>query len=196
MSIADDLAGVRARTHVIHGEGDRAAPVREARRLADGIRGARLTLLPGRAHMPFDGDVDGLLGYGRWMHRDGVFGRVELTSAPPVRTGTTYVDRARMGPFVVEVTEHVPASSVAFCETRSWFGRPVTRARPSYLLELVTDGPTEGGATVVHHVAEAELYGPMRLFRPVVAWMATRERTRTLASLERALAPGSPVPSA
>ncbi|HET9631146.1 MAG TPA: alpha/beta fold hydrolase [Terrabacter sp.] len=61
MSVADDLAGIGAPTYVIHREGDRAAPVREARRLADGIPGAQLTLLPGRAHMPFDGDVDGLL---------------------------------------------------------------------------------------------------------------------------------------
>jgi len=61
LSVADDLAGIGARTYVIHREGDRAAPVREARRLADGIPGAQLTLLPGRAHMPFDGDVDGLL---------------------------------------------------------------------------------------------------------------------------------------
>lgn len=62
MSVADRLSGVRARTRVIHREGDRAAPVAEARRLADGIPGASLTLLPGRAHMPFDGDVDALLG--------------------------------------------------------------------------------------------------------------------------------------
>ncbi|MEW1955323.1 alpha/beta fold hydrolase [Terrabacter sp. NPDC080008] len=61
MSVVGDLSGVRARTHVIHREGDRAAPLREARRLADGIPGARLTLLPGRAHMPFDGDAEGLL---------------------------------------------------------------------------------------------------------------------------------------
>lgn len=134
-----------------------------------------------------------LPGYGRWMHRDGVFGSVELTSPPPVRCGTTYVDRTRMGPFVGEVTEHVPAERVAFRETLRWFGRPVTQAGPSYVLEALTDSatddPTESDATVVHHVAEAELYGPMRLFRPVVAWMVTRERTRTLASLERALAP-------
>ena len=132
-----------------------------------------------------------LPGYGRWMHRDGVFGRVELTSPPLVRRGTTYVDRTRMGPFVGEVTEHVPASRVAFSETLSWFGRPVTQARPSYVLEV---GDRDGGgeSTVVHHVAEAELHGPMRLFRPVVAWMVTRERTHTLVSLERALAAEDP----
>jgi hypothetical protein len=28
-------------------------------------------------------------------------------------------------------------------------------------------------STVVHHVAEDELYGPMRLLKPAAAWMAT-----------------------
>ena len=115
------------------------------------------------------------------MHRDGLFAGTELTSLPPVRAGTTYVDRTRMGRFVGEVTEHVPATRIAFSETLTWFGRPLTQARPSYVLEA------DGDSTVVHHVAEGELYGPMRLLKPAAAWMATRERTHTLASLKRSL---------
>lgn len=122
-----------------------------------------------------------LPGYRRWMHRDGVFGATELTSPPPIRAGTAYVDRTRMGRFVGQVTEHVPATRLAFSETLSWFGRPLTQARPSYVLEA------DGDSTVVHHVAEAELYGPMRVFRPAVAWMVARERSHTLASLKRSL---------
>src|SRR6478736_6417014 len=122
-----------------------------------------------------------LPGYRHWMHRDGVFAGTELTSLPPIRAGTTYVDRTRMGRFVGEVTEHVPATRIAFSETLSWFGRPLTQARPSYVLEA------DGDSTVVHHVAEAELYGPMRVFRPAVAWMVARERSHTLASLKRSL---------
>ena len=122
-----------------------------------------------------------LLGYRQWMHRDGLFGGTELTSLPPIRAGTTYVDRTRMGRFVGEVTEHVPATRIAFSETLSWFGRPLTQARPSYVLEA------DGDSTVVHHVAEGELYGPLRLLTPAAAWMATRERTHTLASLKRSL---------
>lgn len=145
-----------------------------------------------------------LPGYGRWMHRDGVFGRVELTSPPPVRSGTTYVDHTRMGAFVGEVIVHDPASRLAFRETLCWFGRPVVQARPSYAFEPFADGATDRtidgatdraidcGWTVVHHTAEAELYGPMRLFRRAVAWMVSRERTRTLVSLERALAAEDP----
>ena len=122
-----------------------------------------------------------LPGYRHWMHRDGVFAGTELTSLPPIRAGTTYVDRTRMGRFVGEVTEHVPATRIAFSETLSWFGRPLTQARPSYVLEA------DGDSTVVHHVAVGELYGPMRLLKPAAAWMATRERTHTLASLKRSL---------
>ncbi len=122
-----------------------------------------------------------LPGYRQWMHRDGVFAGTELTSLPPIRAGTTYVDRTRMGRFVGAVTEYVPATRIAFSETLSWFGRPLTQARPSYVLEA------DGDWTVVHHVAEGELYGPMRLLKPATAWMATRERTHTLDSLKRSL---------
>ena len=122
-----------------------------------------------------------LPGYRQWMHRDGVFGGTELTSPPPIRAGSTYVDHTRMGRFVGEVTEHVPGARIAFSETLSWFGRPLTQARPRY--ELVADGDS----TVVHHVAEGELYGPMRLLKPAAARMANRERAHTLASLKRSL---------
>ncbi|MEO6606636.1 MAG: AAA family ATPase, partial [Aeromicrobium sp.] len=72
-----------------------------------------------------------------------------------------------------KVTEYVPASRIAFSETLSWFGHPLIQARPSYVLEA------DGDSTVVHHVADGELYGPMRLFKPAAAWIATRERTHT-----------------
>ncbi|KRC92823.1 hypothetical protein ASE25_05875 [Terrabacter sp. Root85] len=126
-----------------------------------------------------------LPGYRQWMHRDGVFGGTELTSALPVRAGTTYVDRTRMGRFVGEVTEHVPSTRLAFSETFSIFGHSLTQARPRYLLEV------DGDSTVVHHTAEAELYGVARAFKPVAARIVTRERSHTLASLKRSLE-GSP----
>ena len=61
IDVADDLTRIAARTTVIHREDDRAAPLREGRRLADGIAGATFTLLPGRAHVPFVGDTHALL---------------------------------------------------------------------------------------------------------------------------------------
>lgn len=122
-----------------------------------------------------------LPGYRQWMRRDGVFGGTELTSPAPVRTGTTYVDRTRMGRFVGEVTEHEPSKRLAFSETFSVFGRPLTQARPTYVLS------PEGDSTVVHHTAEAELYGLTRLFRPIVARIVTRERSHTVDALKRSL---------
>jgi pimeloyl-ACP methyl ester carboxylesterase/DNA-binding CsgD family transcriptional regulator len=61
LDVSDDLARVRAPTAVIHREGDRAVPLAEGQRLAAGIDGASLTVLPGRAHVAFAGDVDALV---------------------------------------------------------------------------------------------------------------------------------------
>ena len=120
-------------------------------------------------------------GYGRWMHRTGLFLRCGLTSERPVRQGTTYVDATRMGTFEGEVTEFAPPTRIAFRETLHWFGSPMTQARPEYVLE------EDGDATVVHHVAVGELYGWMRFMKPGAAMLANLERTRTLNSLKRSL---------
>lgn len=122
-----------------------------------------------------------LPGYGRWMHRTGLFRRCGPTSEVPIREGTTYVDSTRMGNFKGEVTEFVPPTRIAFRETLHWFGSPVTQARPEYVLE------GDENATVIHHVAIGELYGWMRFMKPAAAWLANVERTRTLNSLKRSL---------
>ena len=122
-----------------------------------------------------------LPGYGGWMRRTGLFRRCGLTSQAPVREGTTYVDSTRMGSFDGEVTEFVPPTRIAFRETLSWFGSPMTQARPEYSLE------GDETATVVNHVAVGELYGWMRFMKPAAALMANRERTRTVNSLKRSL---------
>lgn len=129
-------------------------------------------------HEVFDRLAD-LPAYQGWMHRSGLFRRCVLTSQGPVRAGTTYVDSTRMGRFAGEVTEFAPPTRIAFRETLSWFGSPVSQARPEYVLE------GDENATVVHHVAVGELYGVMRLFKPAAGWMANRERSRTLDSLAR-----------
>jgi pimeloyl-ACP methyl ester carboxylesterase/DNA-binding CsgD family transcriptional regulator len=61
IDVGDDLARIRAKTTVIHREDDRAAPLAEGQRLADGIAGATMRVLPGRTHVPFVGDVESLL---------------------------------------------------------------------------------------------------------------------------------------
>src|SRR5689334_12543567 len=56
VDVAADLGRIAAPTSVIHREGDRAVPLAEGERLAAGIPGATLTVLPGRTHIPFAGD--------------------------------------------------------------------------------------------------------------------------------------------
>lgn len=60
VDVSAALPMVQAPTLVLHRDQDRAAPVAQARLLAEGIPGARLELLPGRSHIPYVGDVDAL----------------------------------------------------------------------------------------------------------------------------------------
>jgi pimeloyl-ACP methyl ester carboxylesterase/DNA-binding CsgD family transcriptional regulator len=61
VDVTDALPRVRAQTLVVHRDQDRAAPVEQSRAIAAAIPGARLTVLPGRSHLPYIGDVDALL---------------------------------------------------------------------------------------------------------------------------------------
>lgn len=122
-----------------------------------------------------------LPGYRTWMHRTGLFRRCGQTSDAPLGQATAYFDATRMGTFRGEVTDHQPPSRIAFRETLRWFGSDVMEARPEYFLEA------DGERTVVHHVAEGELFGWMRLMKPVAALMANSERSRTVRSLKRSL---------
>ena len=122
-----------------------------------------------------------LPGYGTWMHRTGLFRRSDQTSDGPLGKGTPYFDATRMGTFRGEVTDFQPSSRIGFRETLAWFGSDVMEARPEYFLE------TDQGKTIVHHVAEGELFGWMRLMKPMAALMAKSERGRTVRSLKRSL---------
>lgn len=120
-------------------------------------------------------------GYRTWMHRTGLFRRSRQTSAGPIGRGTSYVDATWMGTFRGEVTHYEPATRIEFRESLRWFGAELMVARPAYSLE------DDDGRTVVHHVAEGELFGVMRLMRPAAALLARWERARTVESLERSL---------
>ena len=61
IDVTDSLPRVRTPTLVVHREQDRAAPVEQSRLIAASIPGAQLTVLPGRSHLPYIGDVDTLL---------------------------------------------------------------------------------------------------------------------------------------
>ena len=56
-------------------------------------------------------------------------------------------------------------------------------APPEYILEADRD------KTIVHHVAEGELFAMMGLMKPVAALLARSERARTVESLTRSLEP-------
>ena len=119
--------------------------------------------------------------YGTWMRRTGLFRRSGQTSDGPLGLGTAYIDATRMGTFRGQITDYQPPSRIGFRETLRWFGYDLMEARPEYFLEADQD------RTIVHHVAEGELFGFMRLMKPVAALLARSERTRTLASLRRSL---------
>jgi uncharacterized protein YndB with AHSA1/START domain len=123
-------------------------------------------------------DVD---DYRTWMRRTGLFRRSGRTSDGPVRLGTPYFDATRMGTFRGEVSDYEPPTRIGFRETLHMFGSDLMEARPEYDLEV------DGDKTVVHHVAEGELFGMMRLMKPVAAMMARSELARTVESLRRSL---------
>ena len=120
-------------------------------------------------------------GYRTWMHRTGLFRRSGQTSDGPVGLGPAYFDATRMGTFRGEVTNYEPPARIGFRETLRWFGSDLMEARPEYFLEADWD------RTIVHHVAEGDLFGPMRLMKPIAAMLARSERARTVESLRRSL---------
>lgn len=79
------------------------------------------------------------------------------------------------------MTDYQPPSRIGFRETLRWFGSDLMEARPEYFLEA------DQNRTIVHHVAEGELFGLMRLMKPAAALLARNERARTLESLRRSL---------
>ncbi len=61
IDVLDLLGGIAAPTLVVHRERDRAAPIEQGRRLADGIPDARFVVIPGRSHLPYVGDAEPLI---------------------------------------------------------------------------------------------------------------------------------------
>jgi len=120
-------------------------------------------------------------GYSSWMSRTGLFRRAGQTSDGPLGLGTAYFDATRMGTFRGEVTDYEPSVRIGFRATLRWFGNDLMEARPAYIREADQE------RTIVHHVAEGDLFGVMRLMKPFAALMAKSERARTVESLRRSL---------
>ena len=60
VDVRDILPQISAPTLVVHRDRDRAAPIGQGRRLADGIPQARFEAIPGRSHLPYVGDAQPL----------------------------------------------------------------------------------------------------------------------------------------
>jgi len=125
-------------------------------------------------------------GYRNWMRRTGLFRRSGQSTEGPVGRGTAYVDATWMGTFRGEVSDYAPPGRIGFRETLRLFGTDLMEARPAYVLEADRD------TTIVHHVAEGELFGIVRWMKPVAALLARGERTRTVESLKRSLEQNQP----
>src|SRR3954451_20866531 len=104
--------------------------------------------------------------YRTWMRRTGLFRRSAQTSDGTLGLGTAYFDATRMGTFRGEVTDYEAPERIGFRETLRWFGSDMMEARPEFILEA------DGDKTIVHHVAEGELFAMMRLMKPVAALLA------------------------
>ena len=120
--------------------------------------------------------------YPKWMPDDGLFITCMKDSEGPVRAGTAYTDRTRFGAVRGEVNAFERPNRIVFHYTLRIFGAKVMEGWPGY--ELKPGGPT---ATAVHHVGEAQLYGPFKLLSPVIRIMAQRERQRTVDALKASL---------
>lgn len=82
IDVTTSLAQVRAPTLVVHRDHDRAAPPAQAHLIASGIPGARLEVVPGRSHLPYDGDGDRIVGIVRTF----LGLRVDSPAKPPTLT--------------------------------------------------------------------------------------------------------------
>jgi uncharacterized protein YndB with AHSA1/START domain len=119
--------------------------------------------------------------YSTWMPKSGIFIKSEQTSAGPLGKGTTYYDQGRMGTFQGEVSDFERPTKVAYRETLRWLGMRVMEARAVYQLKAID------GGTMVHHVAEGQLYGIFKLMQPMTVVIARGERNRTVNALKKSL---------
>jgi hypothetical protein len=107
-----------------------------------------------------------------WDNQSGIGRGGRLADGVAAFTGT-------LATRIVQLRPRDPESK-GIVERRNGFF-DLMEARPQYILEA------DRGKTIVHHVAEGELFGMMRLMKPVAALLARSERARTVESLRRSL---------
>lgn len=137
---------------------------------------------------PIEGVFDRLAdieGYNSWMSTKGIFSSCTKDTPGPVRHGSRYTDRTRIAVVRGEVSEIERPRRLVFHYRLEILGLRLMEGWPGYDLERDDDG-----ATLVRHVARAELYGVFRMARLVIRRIAIRERTLTVDALKRSLESG------
>lgn len=116
--------------------------------------------------------------YDSWLPRSIIFrgGSLRTPGSVPAEH-TVYAERTPIGTFSGEIVEFEPPEKIAFVTPMILMGRRVFESRPRYVLEA-TDS-----ATIVHHFAEGEFFGPGRMFEPAGQRLARYERTRVMDEL-------------
>lgn len=102
VDISDVLSRIETPTLVIHRDRDRAAPLRQGTVLAERISGARLAVLPGRAHLPYIGDADAIVRVVR-----------DFLGLPPRRRSTVPTLTPRQREVAALVSEGLPNREIA-----------------------------------------------------------------------------------
>jgi uncharacterized protein YndB with AHSA1/START domain len=120
--------------------------------------------------------------YPEWMPGTGLFVTCTQDSAGPVRHGTRYSDKTRLGTVHGEVSAFDRPRKVVFHYSARLLGLTVMEGWPGYALDR-----KGAGRTRVHHTANGRLYGPFRLLGPLVQRLASRERSRTVGALKQSL---------
>lgn len=134
LDVRELLSRVQAPTLVVHRSHDRAAPVAQARVLAEGIAGSSMVLLAGRSHLPYVGDraelvrvIRGFLGLRTTRRRGEVLTARQREVAALVSQGHTNRQiAARLGIDERSAEGHVERIRTRLgCRTRSqvaaWF---------------------------------------------------------------------------
>jgi uncharacterized protein YndB with AHSA1/START domain len=118
--------------------------------------------------------------YSSWLPRSIIFrGGWFATPDSNPGSGVAYDEKTPLGTFSGRIVEFEPPEIVTFVTPMILMGRRVFESRPRYVLRE-TDR-----ATVVHHFAEGEFYGPWRLLEPAGLRLARYERTRIMDELAK-----------
>lgn len=132
-------------------------------------------------HEVFDRIAD-INAYPDWLPARGIFITTYQDSPGPVRAGTTYTDKTRLGTVYGDVVEFDPPHRIVFHYAARRLGFTIMEGWPGYTLEAQDETTTR-----VSHHGRARLGGPLNLLRSIFQRMADHERQRTVSALKDSL---------